>query len=98
MVMAERREIKWNMKNYFILFLLFLPKFRKEVNFINYFFEIVVPQLLEYFKENAKDIPYSLLSEVLINNKNYEKEVKEMIEKSNEVSKKYIEKNKTVGD
>ena len=39
-----------------------------------------------------------LLSEVLINNKNYEKEVKEMIEKYNEVSKKYIEKNKTVGD
>lgn len=62
------------------------------MNFINYFFEIVVPQLLEYFKENAKDIPYSLLSEVLINNENYEKEVKEMIEKSNEVSKKYKEK------
>jgi len=57
-----------------------------------------VPQLLEYFKENAKDIPYSLLSEALINNKNYEKEVKEMIEKSNKVSEKYIEKNKTVGD
>ena len=75
----------------------FVSKFRKEVNFINYFFQIVVPQLLEYFKENAKDIPYALLSEVLIN-KNYEKEVKEMIEKSNEVSKKYIEKNKTVGD
>ena len=50
-----------------------------------------MPQSLEYFKENAKDIPYSLLSEVLINNKNYEKEVKEMNEKSNEVSKKYIE-------
>jgi len=33
-----------------------------------------------------------LLSETLINNKNYEKEVKEMIEKSNEVSKKYKEK------
>ena len=51
-----------------------------------------MPQLLEYFKVNAKDIPYFLLSEVLINNNNYEKEVKEMIEKSNEVSKKYIEK------
>lgn len=62
------------------------------MNFINYFFEIVVPQLLEYFKDNTKDIPYSLLSEVLINNENYEKEVKEMIEKSNEVSKKYKEK------
>ena len=63
------------------------------MNFINYFFEIVVPQLLNYFKDNAKDVPYSLLSEVLINNKNYEEEVKEMIEKSKEVSKKY-EKNK----
>ena len=64
---------------------------RKEMNFINYFFEIVVPQLLEYFKDNAKDVPYSLLSEVLINNKNYEEEVKEMIKKSKEVSKKYEE-------
>ena len=61
------------------------------MNFINYFFEIIVPQLLEYFKDNAKDVPYSLLSEVLINNKNYEEEVKEMIEKSKEVSKKYEE-------
>lgn len=61
------------------------------MNFINYFFEIVVPQLLEYFKDNAKDVPYSLLSEVLINNKNYEEEVNEMIEKSKEVSEKYEE-------
>ena len=66
------------------------------MNFINYFFEIVVPQLLEYFKENAKDVPYSLLSEVLINNKNYEKEVEEMIEKSKEISKKYEENKQTV--
>lgn len=70
-----------------------LLKFRKEMSFINYFFEIVVTQLLEYFKENAKDAPYSLLLDILINNKNYEKEVKEMIEKSNEISKKYTEKN-----
>lgn len=69
-----------------------LPKYRKEMNFINYFFEIVVPQLLEYFKDNAKDVPYTLLSEVLINNENYEKEVKEVIKKSNEISKKYEEK------
>ena len=61
------------------------------MNFINYFFEIIVPQLLEYFKDNAKDVPYSLLSEVLINNKNYEEEVNEMIEKSKEVSEKYEE-------
>ena len=62
------------------------------MSFINYFFEIVVPQLLEYFKNNAKDVPYFLLSDVLINNKNYEKEVKEVIKKSNEISKKYEEK------
>lgn len=62
------------------------------MSFINYFFEIVGLQLLEYFKGNAKNIAYFLLSEVLINNKNYEKEVKEMIEESNEVSKKYKEK------
>ena len=61
------------------------------MNFINYFFEIVVPQLLEYFKDNTKDVPYSLLFEVLINNKNYEKEVKEIIKKSKEISKKYGE-------
>lgn len=69
-----------------------LSKFRKEMSFINYFFEIVVPQLLEYFKENSKDVPYTLLSKVLINNENYEKEVKEVIKKSNEISKKYEEK------
>ena len=59
------------------------------MNFINYFFDIVVPQLLEYFKENAKDVPYSFLSEVLINNKNYEKEVKE-ISDGREPSKKIL--------
>ncbi len=62
------------------------------MDFINYFFEIVVPQLLEYFKDNAKDVPFVLLSKVLLNNKNYEKEVKEVIKKSNEISKKYEEK------
>ena len=62
------------------------------MSFINYFFEIVVPQLLEYFKDNAKDVPYVLLSKALLNNKNYEKEVKEVIKKSNEISKKYEEK------
>ena len=67
-------------------------KFRKEMVFINYFFKIVVPQLLEYFKDNAKDVPYVLLSKAFLNNKNYEKEVKEVIKKSNEISKKYEEK------
>lgn len=60
---------------------------------INYFFEVVVPQLLEYFKENAKDVPYYLIANILLNNKNYEKEVKEMIKKSKEISKKYDKNN-----
>ena len=41
------------------------------MSFINYFFEIVVPQLLEYFKENANNVTYSLLFEALINNNIY---------------------------
>jgi len=57
------------------------------MNFINYFFEIVVPH-------NVKDVPYALLSKVLIDNKNYEKEVKEVIKKSNEISKKFEAKSK----
>ena len=71
-----------------------LPFFRawKEVKFINYFFEIVVPQVLEYFKENAKDIPSFLLLKVLLKNKNYEKDIQKMFEKSEEISNKYCKK------
>jgi len=62
------------------------------VNFINYFFEIVIPQVLEYFKENAKDISSFLLLEVLLKNKNYEKNIQKLFEMSEEISNKYIEK------
>ena len=62
------------------------------MNFINYFFEIVIPQVLEYFKENAKDISSFLLLEVLLKNKNYEKDIQKLFEKSEETSNKYIEK------
>ncbi len=62
------------------------------MNFINYFFEIVIPQVLEYFKENAKDISSFLLLDVLLKNKNYEKNIQKLFEKSEEVSNKYIEK------
>ena len=65
---------------------------RKEVKIINYFFEIVVPQVLEYFKENAKDISSFLLLEVLLKNKNYEKNIQKLFEMSEEISNKYIEK------
>lgn len=62
------------------------------MNFINCFFEIVISQVLEYFKENAKDIPSFLLLEVLLKNKNYEKDIQKMFEMSEEISNKYIEK------
>ncbi len=62
------------------------------MNFINYFFEIVIPQVLEYFKENAKDISSFLLLDVLLKNKNYEKNIQKLFEKSEVVSNKYIEK------
>ena len=66
---------------------------RKEVKIINYFFEIVVPQVLEYFKENAKDISSFLLLEVLLKNKNYEKNIQKLFEMSEEISNKYIKNN-----
>ena len=59
---------------------------------INYFFEIVIPQVLEYFKENAKDIPSFLLLEVLLKNKNYEKDIQKMFKMSEEISNKYTKK------
>lgn len=59
---------------------------------INHFFEIVILQILEYFKENAKDIPSFLLLEVLLNNKNYEKDIQKMFEKSEKISNKYYKK------
>lgn len=62
------------------------------MNFINYFFEIVIPQVLEYFKENAKDISSFLLLEVLLKNKNYEKDIQKLFEVSEEISNKYTEK------
>ena len=66
---------------------------RKEVKIINYFFEIVVPQVLEYFKENAKDIPSFLLLEVLLKNKNYEKDIQKLFEMSEEICNKYMKNN-----
>lgn len=59
---------------------------------INYFFEIVIPQVLEYFKENAKDIPSFLLLKILLKNKNYEKDIQKLFEVSEEISNKYNKK------
>lgn len=62
---------------------------RKEVKIINYFFEIVVPQVLEYFKENAKDISSFLVLEALLKNKKYKKDIEKMFKNVEEISQKY---------
>ena len=62
------------------------------MNVINYFFGIVIPQVLEYFKENAKDISSFLLLEVLLKNKNYEKDIQKLFEVAEEISNKYNKK------
>jgi len=59
------------------------------VKLINYFFEIVVLQVLEYFKENAKDIPSFLILEVLLKNKKYKNNIEKMFKNAEEISKKY---------
>lgn len=51
---------------------------------INYFFEIVVPQILEYFKENKEEIPNYLILEVLRKDKQYQKQIDKILELSKE--------------
>lgn len=55
---------------------------------INYFFKIVVPQLLEYFESNAEDVSKFLILDVLKNNKSFEKVVQDVIDLSKEISNK----------
>ena len=54
---------------------------------INYFFEIVVPQILEYFKENKEEIPNYLMLEVLRKDKQYQEQIEEILELSKEENK-----------
>ncbi len=52
--------------------------------FINYFFETVVPQILEYFKENKEEIPNYLMLEVLKKDKQYQEQIEKILEQSKE--------------
>jgi len=56
----------------------------KEMPIINYFFEIVVPQILEYFKENKEEIPNYLMLEVLKKDKQYQEQIEKILELSKE--------------
>ena len=49
---------------------------------INYFFEIVVPQVLEYFKENKEEIHNYLMLEVLKKDKQYQEQIEKILEQS----------------
>lgn len=59
----------------------------KEMTIINYFFEIVVPQILEYFKEDKEEIPNYLMLEVLKKDKQYQEQIKKILELSKEENK-----------
>ena len=61
----------------------------KEKKNINHFFKIVVPQLLDYFKSNAKEIPELLILDVLKDNQTYATNIKDVIDLSKEISEKY---------
>lgn len=49
---------------------------------INYFFEIVVPQILEYFKEDKEEISNYLMLEVLKKDKQYQEQIEKILEQS----------------
>ena len=54
---------------------------------INYFFQVVVPQILDYFKENKEVIPSYLILEVLRKDKQYQEQIEEILELSKEENK-----------
>ena len=64
-----------------------LSKFRKEMKIINYFFQVVVPQILDYFKENKEVIPNYLMLEVLRKDKQYQEQIEKILELSKEENK-----------
>ena len=62
------------------------PK-RKEKIFINYFFEVVLPQILDYFERNTEQVTNYFLLEILKNDKKYQKQIKRILE-TNKQNKK----------
>ena len=64
---------------------------------MNHFFKIVVPQTLQYFEENAKDIPNLLIPDVL-KTEDHQEEIKEVQTKADEISEKHKKDNKKQND
>ena len=60
---------------------------KKEMNFINYFFEVVLPQILDYFERNNEQVTNYFLLEILKNDKKYQEQIKRILE-TNKQNKK----------
>ena len=60
---------------------------RKEMNFINYFFEVVLPQILDYFERNTEQATNYFLLEIFKNDKKYQEQIKRILE-TNKQNKK----------
>lgn len=52
------------------------------MKFINYFFEVVLPQLLDYFKENNELVKNFFLLEILKKDKKYQEQIKKIFEEN----------------
>ena len=64
------------------------------MNFINYFFEVVLPQILDYFERNTEQVTKNteqvtnyFLLEILKNDKKYQEQIKRILE-TNKQNKK----------
>ena len=57
------------------------------MNFINYFFEVVLPQILDYFERNNEQVTNYFLLEILKNDKKYQEQIKRILE-TNKQNKK----------
>lgn len=57
------------------------------MNFINYFFEVVLPQILDYFIEDKEQVTNYFLLEILKNDKKYQEQIKRILE-TNKQNKK----------
>ena len=57
------------------------------MNFINYFFEVVLPQILDYFERNTEQVTNYFLLEILKNDKNIKNKLKEFQKQINKIRK-----------
>ena len=57
------------------------------MNFINYFFEVVLQQILDYFVRNNEQATNYFLLEILKNDKKYQEQIKRISE-TNKQNKK----------